>query len=116
MPGQIYPYTLQRIGATVLDYAIVISMSIFSIEILGTKTSPGNYSVTGLPALFPEAFWFVYIILTERYMGGTLGHQLFRIKVVSLDRNELSFAQVFLRRIMDALEIFPCFGLIAFIL
>jgi uncharacterized RDD family membrane protein YckC len=63
-----------------------------------------------------NAFWFVYFIITEKYMGGTMGHQLFKLKVISMDGNELGFWQVFLRRICDALEISWCFGLVAFFL
>jgi uncharacterized RDD family membrane protein YckC len=111
-----YPYTLRRVVATIIDYTIVTGISILYIVKVGRQDGPGQYSVTGLASLFPEAFWFAYIVLAERYLDGTLGHQLCKIKVMSLDGNELSLIQVFLRRIMDVLEISWCFGLVAFIL
>jgi uncharacterized RDD family membrane protein YckC len=111
-----YPYTGRRILATVIDYTIVTGISILYIAKIGTQDGPGQYSITGFASFFPEIFWFAYIILAERYLDGTLGHQLCGLKVMSLDGNKLSFTQVFVRRIMDILEISWCFGTIAFIL
>jgi uncharacterized RDD family membrane protein YckC len=116
MSFESYPYFGRRICATVIDYSVIFGISVFYIYSVGKEISPGYYQVTGFAALFPEAFWLAFIVLTERYMGGTLGHQLSGIKVVSDDRNELSLWQVFLRRIMDAIEIVCCFGVLAFII
>jgi uncharacterized RDD family membrane protein YckC len=116
MTTQEYPYILRRVVATIIDYSIVFGMTWLYIVMFGTEESPGHYSITGLAALFPIAFWFAFIVLTERYLGGTMGHQVCKIKVVSIDGDELFLWQVLKRRIMDALEISWCFGLIAFIL
>jgi uncharacterized RDD family membrane protein YckC len=87
MPIDSNQYLGRRICATLIDYSVTFGMSAFYIYSVGREISPGYYRVTGLAALFPEAFWFAFIVLTERYMGGTLGHQLAGIKVVSDDRN-----------------------------
>jgi uncharacterized RDD family membrane protein YckC len=111
-----YPYTSKRIGATLIDYTLTFALTIFYIVKFGENDSPGHYTVNGLPALFPVGFWFVYFVITERYMGGTLGHQLCKLKVVSSDNNSLSLGQVTIRRLCDGLEIAWCFGLIAWLL
>lgn len=111
-----YPYTSKRIGATLIDYTLVYSLSFYYIFAAGTRNDSGGYEVNGLPALVPVAFWFVYFIITERFMDGTLGHHIFKLKIVSMDGKRLTFRQVFLRRICDALEISWCFGFIAFLL
>ncbi len=111
-----YPYTSKRIGATLIDYTLVYSLSFYYIFAAGTRNDRGAYEVDGLPAFVPVAFWFVYFIITERFMGGTLGHHIFKLKVVSMDGKDLTFGQVFLRRICDTLEISWCFGFIAFLL
>src|SRR5262249_30993297 len=69
------------------------------------------------PALVPMLFWFIYFVIAEALLNGTLGHHLFGLKVVSVLANpKPNFGQILLRRISDALEIAWCFGLIAFIL
>ena len=111
-----YPYTSKRVGATFIDYTLTWVLTFLYIVEFGEQETPGHYSVNGLPAFVPVVFWFVYFVITERYMGGTLGHQLCRLKVVSQDNNSLSLGQVTVRRLCDALEIAWCFGLIAFLL
>jgi len=109
-------YARNRIYATVIDYIIVFGMTIFYIVEAGTSDGEGTYSISGLPALVPVAFWFAYIVLAEQYMDGTLGHLLMKLKVVSLDGQKPSLGQTIKRRLSDALEIAWCCGLIAFLL
>jgi uncharacterized RDD family membrane protein YckC len=111
-----YPYTSKRVGATLIDYTLTFALTFLYIMNFGEENSPHNYTISGLPALVPVAFWFLYFIITERYMGGTLGHQLCKLKVVSRDNHNLSLGQVTVRRLCDALEIAWCFGLIAWLL
>ncbi len=111
-----YPYIPKRVGATVIDYTIMFLFDFFYIDVFGVNDGTGSYTINGLPALGPPVFWFAYFIITERYMGGTLGHQLQKLKVVSRNGNGLSLGQVTLRRLCDALEIVWCSGLIAWLL
>jgi uncharacterized RDD family membrane protein YckC len=111
-----YPYTSRRVRATLIDYTLVYALSFAYIYLTGEKQDDGGYMVEGWPALAPVALWFLYFVIAERYLKGTFGHQLFGLKVVSMDGNELSFIQVFARRICDALEISWCFGFIAWML
>lgn len=111
----IYPYTSKRVGATIVDYALIFFLSWAYIFLLGDRQD-GGYVVEGWSALGPVGVWFIYFVLAERFAGGTLGHQLFKIKVVSMDGNGLSFVQVVVRRIFDVVEISWCFGLIAWLL
>jgi uncharacterized RDD family membrane protein YckC len=111
-----YPYISRRVGATVIDYTMNFLFIFVYIDFFGVNDGTGFYTINGLPALGPPAFWFAYFILTERYMGGTLGHQLQKLKVVSLDGKDLSLGQVTKRRFCDALEIAWCSGLIAWLL
>jgi uncharacterized RDD family membrane protein YckC len=110
------PYTSRRVGATLIDYTLIFALTFYYIFEFGTINENGGHEVSGLPALVPVAFWFVYFIITESYMDGTLGHHIFKLKVVPESGKKLTFGQVFLRRICDALEIAWCFGLIAYLL
>lgn len=99
-----------------IDYTLLYALTVFYIVMAGTHTEEGTYTVSGLPTLVPVLFWFVYIIIAEQYMGGTLGHQLLKLKIISRDGGRVSFGQTFMRRICDTLEIAWCFGFIAWLL
>jgi uncharacterized RDD family membrane protein YckC len=109
-------YIGKRVTATLIDYTLVFGLSIAYVYLFGTPNEEGGYTVSGLAALVPMVFWFLYFVIAEALLDGTFGHQLLKLKVVSINNEPLSFGQVFLRRISDALEIAWCFGLIAFIL
>jgi uncharacterized RDD family membrane protein YckC len=109
-------YIGKRIAATLIDYTVVFGLTFVYIIVAGERNSEGAYVVSDLPALAPPLFWFLYFVVAESGLGGTIGHQLFDLKVMSADGNEPAFRQIILRRISDALEISWCFGLIAFIL
>ena len=111
-----YNYTLRRIYATLVDYTLIFALDIFYIVMAGTHTDDGTYTVSGLPALIPVLFWFVYIVVAEHYLGGTLGHQLFKLKIVSRNGGNVTFGQTLKRRIFDAVEISWCFGLISWLI
>jgi uncharacterized RDD family membrane protein YckC len=111
-----YPYTARRVWATLVDYTLVFFLSWSYVFLVGDRQDDGKYVVEGWPVFAPVAFWFLYFVIAERYLGGTFGHQLFKLKVVSMNGNELGLSQVFARRICDALEISWCFGLIAYLL
>ncbi|RZK54780.1 MAG: RDD family protein [Pedobacter sp.] len=70
--------------------------------------------IAGLGVLLPIFVWVLYFVIAEKYCSATLGHEILKLKVVSVDGAELSFSQVFRRRICDAIEISSCFGIIAF--
>jgi uncharacterized RDD family membrane protein YckC len=110
------PYIKKRVVATLIDYALIFGLTIAYIYLVGKPNEEGVFTVTGLPALVPLLFWFLYFVLAESSLGGTLGHQLFKLKVVSINNRQPTFSQTLLRRISDALEIAWCFGLIAYIL
>jgi uncharacterized RDD family membrane protein YckC len=109
-------YIGKRAAATLIDYTILYGMTFFYIFQVGKPNGEGGYTVSGLPALVPELFWFIYIVIMEQYIGGTLGHMLLKLKVVSVDGKEIALTQTLKRRLCDILEISWCFGFIAFLL
>lgn len=109
-------YTARRVRATLIDYTLVFAMDYFYILKFGTQNEEGGYTVTGFMAFIPVLFWFVYFVICEQYLNGTLGHQLFKLRVVSLDGSHPSLGQTIARRVCDAIEISWCFGLIAYLI
>ncbi len=106
----------KRIGATLIDYGIIITFFIVYVYTFGEPNDEGGYEVTGLPALVPIGFWFVYLIVLEYNWGSTLGHLIFRLTVTDMQNGKPSFSQIFKRRICDIFDITMSFGIIAFIL
>ncbi|WP_165501712.1 RDD family protein [Pedobacter frigiditerrae] len=108
-------YNLARkIAATIIDYTLIFAFYIWYIFEFGLPNEEGSYTISGLGALLPILVWVLYFVIAEKYCAATLGHEIVKLKVVSVDGAELSFGQVFKRRICDALEISWCFGIIAF--
>lgn len=106
----------KRVKATIIDYTLFWGLVIFYIIMTGTETENAKYSVEGLPALAPILFWFIYFVICESFLDGTLGHQLLKLKVVTTTGRKPSFSQILVRRVCDAIEISWCFGLIAFLI
>lgn len=108
------PNRKKRIAATIIDYIVVWGFSIFFIYTFGQPNSEGGYTLTGLPALVPVAFWFCYLVLAETFFHATAGHMIFNLEVVSADRNSLEFTQAFRRRVADVFDLHLTLGLVAF--
>lgn len=110
------PNITRRIGATIIDYIVIFSFFIWFVSTFGEPNEEGGKTVSGVAALIPCIFWFVWLVLPETFYGTTLGHVLMKLKVVSFEGNKITFVQALKRRLCDALEISWCFGLIAFLL
>lgn len=110
-----YPYTGKRAAACLIDYTLIYALTIFYIVYFGEEDSSGQYSIHGFATLLPVTLWFVYFVVAETF-GGTLGHRIFKLKVISMDRQPLTFGRILVRRLCDVVDISFCFGLIAFIL
>jgi uncharacterized RDD family membrane protein YckC len=110
-----YPYTSKRVVACLIDYTLVFVLTYYYVKYFGTEDERGVYHVRNLAVLPPIILWFVYFVVAET-LGGTLGHRIFRLKVVSMNGQEVPFDRILIRRLCDTLEISWCFGLIAYIL
>ena len=110
------PNVGKRIGATLIDQAILWTLLYLFFKEFGTPNPEGGYSVTGFLSFIPIIIWFCFIVLPEFYYSSTLGHKLLCLQVVSIEDINLKFSQVLKRRICDIIEVIGFFGLLAFIL
>ncbi|TDW95805.1 RDD family protein [Dinghuibacter silviterrae] len=106
----------KRSLATLLDYLVVYAFTYFYILAFGERAPNGTHVIHNSALLIPTAFWFIFIVLTEQYLGGTVGHQLFGLRVITADKHSLWLGRTLARRACDAIEISWCFGLIAYII
>lgn len=108
--------TKYRVGAAVFDYLFFLTFLIFFVLFFGERVSENTYQVRGPLALIPFGFWFIYFVLIESILKGSIGNRIMGLKVQSLNDEPLRFSQVLKRRICDILDICWCFGLLGFIL
>ncbi|WP_414655271.1 RDD family protein [Flavihumibacter sp. UBA7668] len=106
---------IKRILATFLDYMLITFFLIFVLIIFGKQNTNGSHSMNGPLFYIPLFFAFLYFIVFEYFFSATIGHLVFRLRVISDFTDKLTIRQVFLRRILDPIELNLSFGIIAFI-
>jgi uncharacterized RDD family membrane protein YckC len=104
-----------RVGAAVIDYLINTIFFFAFVIFFGEKVGE-RHEVHGPLGLVPLAFWFFYFIVFEKVFNGTLGNKIMGLKVVSLENTQVTFIQIFKRRICDIFDIVLSFGLVGYIL
>lgn len=109
------PNISRRVIATLIDFIIYLPIWFAYVMYFGEPGNEGGYSVTGFKALPLLAFWFFYFPAMETLKGQTIGHMVTGLKVVTLSGNPISLGQAIKRRLLDAIDIFATFGLVAFI-
>ena len=105
---------IQRVKAAVLDHLLLLALFFLVLFLIGKETD-GRYVVNGPLSLFPIVLWFVYFVIMEQLIQGSVGKLLFEIKIVSIDGRKLTFWQVILRRLADIVEIWWCCGQLAYV-
>ncbi|HSD14757.1 MAG TPA: RDD family protein [Flavobacterium sp.] len=96
----------KRIFATIFDYGIFFLVFYTYILLFGHETEEGNQAVSGLLALPVPIIWFVYFVIVESSYGGTIGHQFFDLKVLTLNRRKIDFTDALKRHLLDPIDIF----------
>ena len=109
---QTQPNLKRRIAATLVDYTIIYAFTFWFIFEFGEPDGEGGYEVTGLPTLIPFLFWLIYLPVVESINGQSLGHRLMGLMVVHKSGKKADFGQIFLRRILDPIDLW-FFGLVA---
>ena len=103
-----------RILATLIDYIIYFAFFFFYVNHFGEPTDEGGKSVNGFMVLPINLAWLLYFVCSEAFLGATLGHAMFSLKVVNTDGTKASFLAVLKRRVVDPMDFF-FFGLPAII-
>lgn len=75
------------------------------VTLFGHENDEGGQTVSGLLALPIFIGWFIYFVVIEVFYGATLGHQVFNLKVLPLNRKDIEFTQALKRHLLDWLDI-----------
>ncbi len=106
---------LRRISSTIFDYLIIFIINYAVVRYLGEPLPEGGYHAEGITALIPLLFWFVFFPLSEYLFSKTLGMYFLDLKVVKVDSSQLKLSDTIKRRILDIVDIFLFFGIIAIV-
>ncbi|MGY5353631.1 RDD family protein [Wenyingzhuangia sp. IMCC45467] len=104
-----------RILAGIIDYSFILCFIFIFITTYGEVDNEGNYSVSGVLALFPLLFWGIMTIGIEQLFGATIGNFVVGLKPISIEnlfKNETSeniykkptFNQSLKRHLLDPID------------
>ena len=106
-----YASSAQRVMALLFDCLIFLAVFVFFLIFIEMDEN-GKFSFFGsffsLPVLI---FWLVYFPLAEGLAGQTVGKRLMKIRVVSLESDNLTLLQGLIRRLFDLVDML-FFGLV----
>ncbi|HSH93415.1 MAG TPA: RDD family protein [Roseimicrobium sp.] len=106
----------RRAVAGLIDLVVCIGLFALVFHFFGQEVRRGNMTVhviRGWQALFIPVVWVFYYPFTESSFDKTLGKFLCGLSVVSSRGGDLTFGQTLLRRLLDPLEIWFGFGIVA---
>ena len=83
------PNLFRRCIAGLIDYTLVIGFFYAYLFTFGKPDNDGEYTIKGWLTLVPMMFWFIIIILTEVFIGATLGNSIVGLKPKSLTKNKI---------------------------
>jgi len=106
----------KRILAGIIDYGIILTITIVLTLALGELNDENGYTLNGLPALIPIIFWGIMTIGLEQLFGATLGNYAVDLKPVPINsvQNKITFGQSLKRHLLDPIDMF-FFGIIGII-
>ncbi len=96
----------KRIFATLVDYSFFILFSLAYIMLFGEKYGGGIKTVYGFMTIPIFVFWVLYFVITEATFSATPGHKLFKLKVLTIDRKEITMKHARMRHCVDMIDIF----------
>jgi len=103
----------KRTIATAVDYLLVLSVTYCYILYFGEQRGDATV-VTGIKTLPIFLLWFVYFVVIETLIGGTLMHKGLGLKIVNLHFGKVTFIQSFKRHLIDIIDFF-FLGIVAYI-
>ncbi len=104
-----------RIAACIIDRLIMIAYIIILMLILSQTKLISDYSaiilfLLGLPIM-------LYTLLSEVFMNGqTIGKRLLKIKVISINGNQSTFAQYLIRWLFRIIDLYITFNVLAVVM
>jgi uncharacterized RDD family membrane protein YckC len=106
---------MRRVLAAIIDYGLFLFLLSCYGRAVGEPVGDGTVSIKGLPFLGALAFWAIFFPVAEAVFGVTLGKAITRLKVVTEEGRRISWKAAFKRHILDIVDVYLSFGLVALI-
>ena len=109
----------RRSVAALIDLVVCILLFWLLFRLFGREVYRGQFTfrvVSGWPMLSFPAVWLFYYPFTESCLQGTLGKLICGLRVVFDNGKNLTFGGMFLRRLLDPLEVWFAFGMVGWII
>lgn len=106
----------RRCLATFIDYSIISLLLFYYVLGFGVQESDGSRSIEGLHAGLIPIGIYLFFVLSEYFFSATIGHSIFKIRIVSLDNEKLKLIQILKRRFCDIFDFYLTVGFLALIL
>lgn len=97
------PNLRKRAIAVAIDSFICFSTVALIMAYFGEKQGK-EYHLKGIAATFPIIFWLMYFVIVESVAGGTLGHKVMGLRVITISGNDISIAQSIKRHLLDPFD------------
>ena len=91
----------------------MFGITITYIKYFGEPSETGH-SVHGLMSLPLILIWIIYFPVIETFFGATAAHLLFDLRVVTVERQKVTFSQSIKRHLVDPID-YIIYGIPAFI-
>ena len=98
------PNLKKRIVTTFIDYTIILLFSYLYLQLFGHDTEDGSKEVSGFLVLPLPIAWFLYFVVVEAFYGGTLAHNGMYLKVITVNRKEISLSHSMKRHLLDPID------------
>jgi uncharacterized RDD family membrane protein YckC len=95
-----------RVFAALIDHGLLIVFFSIWFWFFADIGQNGKPVLRGVFAVVPIAIWFLWLPLSEAWVGQTLGKRLFDLRVVSKDGDAVSMIRAILRHLLDGIEFY----------
>jgi len=103
----------RRAIAALLDYGLFALLVFAYVSYFGEVDDSGVTVVSDRLALPPLILWAFLFPYTESCFSTSLGKRLFGLRIVSNDKRPLTFSRHLKRRLLDPIDLFAAYGLVA---
>lgn len=105
--GKAYPFTISRILAGLIDYALIVAFTVFITFQLGEEVAPNQFELNGAPVLIPVAFWFLATVGMEIGFDATIGNMIMQLRAIPINESGRSITTLesFKRHLADPVDI-----------
>lgn len=95
----------KRILGAVVDYGLILTVTIGYTIVFGESNVEGEKSVQGMKALPIFLLWFIYFPVIEGITGQTLGKKIMGTQVIKANGEDVTIGSSVVRHFLDVVDL-----------